>query len=501
MSETKRKNTYLSLYEGEVSGQGPGLKGAEAFPDPGANFRSLAGQQEKQGAEVGHAMQEFAQVYDSMITSRYKVDEDVRADEMFREWQLQDSQRVGAAADKLYYENKSSIGDKRTEFIKASPLSQQVAADIFNKHAAGYLNWSMTYMQQQAIVADKESKRKAANNLVAKASKSPLTTKSIESMFQIADNLFYDEPELGEGYKEALTTTLLNANASADPAATANWVQENQAELIRIMGPDKAAAFTKQAEITSRQAMERNITNEMVFSEQKAAQKTQITRRLDDYTIELAMGNKELNNEELLARARDLGADYTAIQHAREAYYKTINTSNKMAASAEARYLLSKDTPLTEAEILTLQQAVVSGALPKAAYSMVMKRNANDETMAKSDLTRQLGIARSALRGVTEASIANSMGQYDILALEAEQILVNATQGKTKDEVIGMTDLSNPNSLLSTLRKQIASQIDTGSTNLNYSLEPALNDKAAAKARKAAEEAASPEEFFQKMGY
>ena len=500
MSETKKTGTYLSLAQFGTEGIGPGLR-AGGFPDPGNVYRSLAETQDKQGAKLGYAMQEFAQTYDNMLTVRYARDEDVRADELFREWQLQDSQLKGQAADQLYYKNKASIGEKRTEFIKNSSLSQQAAADIFNKHAGSYLSWSMTYKQQQALVAERESKRKAANNLVAKASKSPLTTNSIESMFQIADNLFYDEPELGDEYKKALTTTLLNANATTDPTATAAWVHENQEELIRIMGPDKAAQFTKQAEITSRQAMERNITNEMVFNQQKAAQKNQITRRLDDYTIGLAIQGKELDNEQLLARANDLGADYVSVQHAREAYYKTIQTNNKYQASAEARYLIDKDDPLTDEETLYLQRAVVSGSLPKTSYNMVMQKNNNSEEMAKGDLTRQLSIARSALKGVTQASMANMMGQYDMLALEAEQIIVNATRGKTKDEVVAMTDLGDPNSLLSKLRRQIASQIDLGSTNLNYDLGPAVNGSSAQKARKVAEESESPEEFFQKMGY
>lgn len=500
MSETKKRNTYLSLYEGEVSDQGPGLR-AGGFPDPRDMYSSLAAGREKQGDALGHAMQEFAQVYDSMLTARYTRDEDVRADEMFREWQLQDSQLKGQSADQLYYKNKAKSGERRTEFIKNSSLSQQAAADIFNKHDAGYLNWSMTYMQQQAMVAERESKRKAANNLVAKASKSPLTTNSIESMFQIADNLFYDEPELGSEYKKALTTTLLNANATNDPTATATWVNENQEELIRIMGPDGAAQFTKQAEITSRQAMDRNITNEMVFNQQKVAQKNQVTRRLDDYVIGLAIQGKELDNEQLLARANDLGADYVSVQHAREAYYKTIQTNNKYQASAEARYLVDKDEPLTDEETMYLQKAVISGALPKSVYNMVMQKNDNSEIMAKGDLTRQLSIARSALKGVTQASMANMMGQYDILALEAEQVIVNATRGKAKDEVIAMTDLSDQNSLLSKLRRQIATQIDLGSTNLNFDLGPATNDAFAQKARKAAEESGSPEEFFQKLGY
>lgn len=501
MSETKRRNTYLSLFEGEIEGQGPGLRGAEGFPDPGNTFRSLASSQEKAGAALGHATQNFAQTYDSIITTRYQRDEDVRADEMFREWQLQDSQLSGAEADGLYWSNKEKLEDRRTSFIKESPLSQQAAADVFNKHAGSYLNWSMTRMQQQAMLAERESKRKAANSLVSKAAKTPLTTQSMSSMFQIADNLFYDEPELGDEYKNVLTTTMLNAGAFQDPAGTATWVHEHQEDLIRIMGPEKAAAFTKQAEITSRQAMERNITNEMVFNQQKAAEKTRIARGLNDFTIGLALQGKELDNEQLFARAKDIGADYEAILKAQDMYYKATQTKDKLTTSVEVKRILAKTEPLADEDILVLQGAVASGAMSKTAYNMAVQSASNEDVMSKGGLSRQLGIARSALRGVTQTSIANGMGQYDILSLEAEQVIVNATRGKSEEEVIAMVDLSNPNSLLSTLRRQIATQIDVGSTNLNFDSGTVKNDTRAIKARKAASEATSSEEFYQKLGY
>ena len=180
--------------------------------------------------------------YHAVREHRDARDTDTLTDKMIRDRKMDVfASKTGKGADGLLQSEEEWIVQAREAVIKQSGLSAPMAGDIFDKHAASYLDRVGSYMLEQNIVAEQNSKFAAAVNAQDNLALSKVGDFQAYANYSAKINEIYG-PISKEGIKARAEgiDVLIESWVSQSPQGTMKWFNANKGQLREVMGREFA---------------------------------------------------------------------------------------------------------------------------------------------------------------------------------------------------------------------------------------------------------------------
>lgn len=430
--------------------------------DPGAAVASAGQATAASGAELGHSIQNLAQTYNDVLVTRFTRDEDVRAHTFFRERRLSSSMLKEEQADSLYFKEKEAMGQAREDFLKDSPLGTRVAGDIFDKHAASYLDWSGQHMLKEASAAERKSKKKAANSVVKEAGIAPMSTGSLEQLYGMADVLYPLDKELAASLKESIDQSFDQSNAARDPEGALKWMTKNEVKLVALIGQGR---YDKR--LNTMRAATQAIENQMNTRQTRARQEEE--RRVIagersgmNMVLDNIANGKSMDDTEFSQFAVENNLDHTSAQKVRKFYYDTIGETAKINSDRAAVAIFNQKEDITEEQINMIAAAAQRGDITAATYKELEKRRVSQQKDAESGLTIPRKRVDDLFTNTAGGGMMGTSPQTTQMKLYAQDQFDKLTQGLSPIEKAKAMDISDPSSPARQVNNWIAEQVIEG---------------------------------------
>lgn len=189
---------------------------------------------------------EFAKSYFNMVKEQSIRDADTGASQVIREHMtqvMQDENNRGKGAAGLLDRESEWAEKAKEEWVKTTGTNNESAKYIWDKHINSYLDRMGSFMVEQTVAYDKQSKAMAVEELANQGAMLPIgdvesMDKAITQIREIYKNSPADAEKAAEGY---IVSTIGNW-AYKDPQGTVSWFSKDKASMLTRFGDKFASA-------------------------------------------------------------------------------------------------------------------------------------------------------------------------------------------------------------------------------------------------------------------
>lgn len=189
---------------------------------------------------------EFAKSYFNMVKEQSMRDADTGASRVIREHMtqvLQDDANRGKGAAGLLDRESEWAEKAKEEWVKTTGINNESAKYVWDKHINSYLDRMGSFMVEQTVAYDKQSKAMAVEELANQGAMLPIgDTASMDKAFTQIREMYKNSPADAEKAIEGYITSTVGNWAYKDPQGAVSWFKKNKASMLERWGDKFASA-------------------------------------------------------------------------------------------------------------------------------------------------------------------------------------------------------------------------------------------------------------------
>lgn len=365
----------------------------------------------------------------------------------------------GKKADNLMASEGEWLSEARDYVLKNSGLDNEMAGDIFDKHAQNYLDRVGAHMLQQNAIAEENSKYAAVVNAQNALAESQVGDFSAYAEYSAFVNQTYGEiSKDGIKAKSAGLDVLIDTWSAQNPSATLSWFNKNKGQLREVMGREFADVSRAMDRVRNR--IDAQVSRAETAERRRVLMAAKSQKLVDDRVLEEQITSM-LDDPNFDIRTADEAAKQAgASGEMRLKMLKTFKSfdDNTNAASREANdanYLLKMDRgDFTDQDKQMMQNDLAEGKLSMAGYNRVLSREKELAKVEEEGLGEHLKLANKAIQLAFADDSPFAMGQREgkSKAINAQQALLKHLNSlNTTQQKLEALDTNNPKSYASIL--------------------------------------------------
>ena len=462
MATTPKSPSYLPTYETSGGARVTGVTGdfrpdVSGFAAYANSFdRYLGGLEKFNDSLVG-----VLKTYHGIREKRDMRDTDTLSDKMIRDRKMDSfASSTGKDADGMLEREEKWVAEARDAVIKQSGLSAEMAGDIFDKHAAGYLDRVGSYMLEQNVVAEKNSKFAAAVNAQDNLALSNVGDFRAYAEYSAKVNSIYG-PISKEGIEMRAKgiDVMIESWVAQNPRATMQWFNQNKTQLREVMGREFAdvgkamerVQRTLDAQV-SRAEVQAQRSQRLADRAQKKADESYLSEGL----TALASDDPNFNINQFIKDGQARGISGQALMTMLKASRNEENLDvRKVQTELDGMYYSKAAAgELTDADRQAMFEHVSNGKMTASSVSRITEASSRMGKLEEKGLTPAYKMAVAQLktsmapRGAFDP--VNPKAQFRFQQTEAA--LFKYVQSlSTADQKFSALDLTNPKSYINQL--------------------------------------------------
>lgn len=189
---------------------------------------------------------EFAKSYFNMVKEQSIRDADTGASQVIREHMtqvMQDDANRGKGAAGLLDRESEWAEKAKEEWVKTTGINNESAKYVWDKHINSYLDRMGSFMVEQTVAYDKQSKAMAVEELANQGAMLPIgDTASMDKAFTQIREMYKNSPADAEKAIEGYITSTVGNWAYKDPQGAVSWFKKNKASMLERWGDKFASA-------------------------------------------------------------------------------------------------------------------------------------------------------------------------------------------------------------------------------------------------------------------
>ena len=364
----------------------PDTSGFTAYTN---SFDRYVGSLEK----ANNSLVNVLKTYHGIRENRDMRDTDTLSDKMIRDRRIDIfASKTGKDADNLMQSEEEWAAQARDAIIEQSGLSAEMAGDIFDKHAASYLDRVGSYMLEQNVVAEKNSKFAAAVNAQNNLALSGVGDfKAYADYAAKIDSIYGPISPDGIKMRETGMDVLIESWCAQDPRATMQWFNQNKNGLRQVLGRDFADVS---------KAMER-VERKLDSQASRAEVQAQRQQRLSD------KAQKRADNDYISEGLKSLASDdpnFDVNKYIHDGQAKGISGQAMMSVLKASRNEENLDVKKVQRDLDSMYYAKAAGGDLTPSDEEAMFGHVADGKMTSSSATKIIETA-SRLKKVEEKGL------------------------------------------------------------------------------------------------